>query len=106
MDVTLDVKLVIAIESFVDFIFQWSHFDWSQMTTFPDKTHIKVDLFVDWEVKALFSATIKVKAKKLMKEIFEAGFTFVFPLGPVPVVVKPYVSLSAGIGIPEFQVCG
>ena len=105
MEVTLDVKWVIAIESLVNFVFQWSHFDWGQVTSFPEGTHIKVELLVDWEVKAKFEATVKVKAQKLMKEIFEAGFTFVFPLGPVPVVVRPYAKLSAGIDIPEFKVC-
>ena len=58
--------------------------------------YFKVEVVADWEFYAIFGILMQAKFEKTW-EVFKFGHTFVFAIGPVPVAMKPYISLDFGI---------
>ena len=100
---TLDLKWVMGLETSVDFILVWPRLPNSRVIA--EKTHIKVQLYADWEIKAKFGVEFKTPAIEKLWKLFDFGHSFVIPAGPVPVVIRPYVSLKAGFGVKPVKVC-
>ena len=102
----------------MDFVFQWKGWPWKKfkkwgkntgdnrdVNSFPKGTHMKVELRMDWEMRVRMEAKLELSQSGLSQKLFKKGFTFRFAIGPVPVIVEPYVKLTAGLKLPTVEVC-
>ena len=99
----------------MDFVFQWQGWPWKKkwgdtddrdVASFPKGTHMKVELRMDWEMRVRMEAKLAICINITpYRDLFKKGFTFRFAIGPVPVIVEPYVKLTAGVELPKVEVC-
>jgi len=99
--VKADVAWMIRMESRVTFIFNWAKWTWNSirnLDAFPEGTHLKVELEVGWEARATMEGDFQAQVEA-GTTIFRYGFLFTFAIGPVPVVIEPFVKLGAGVAV-------
>ena len=70
----------------------------------PDSIHIRVSLEANWGFKALFETQFNVTGWEKDWKLMHFGQKYAFFIGPVPVVIEPYVRLNAGIKAKDFEV--
>lgn len=88
----LNLHYALRVQVAANFLFKWQ---WKNLQGTYEGVHLKVTLDLSWEVAALVEATFQLKNKPLFDyTLFNRGFRHVFSIGPVPVVIKPYVKLG------------
>ena len=76
------------------------HFEWSPIS---GKKVFKVVGKVKWDLYAIFNAETDMGWTINSKPLLEFGQSFPFYIGPIPVVIKPFITLGFEIDIGKFK---
>ena len=85
--ITIKVGYGLSIDVYLYFKFDWQILAGNIFIDFKIHGH--------WEIAAWFNAKLTGTVEAAIKSLLKWGQTFTFAIGPVPVIIKPYIQLNA-----------